>query len=461
MKFKYLLIAVIVLASPFLFFLFFQYVSRAAAIKANLLVDVKNTRGPFPDRWKALAQGGEEQGVRMLENVVPQVAQLYPRYIRLDHIYDYYDVIKRDSGGKIIVDFNQLDETVCDIYHTGAKPFFSLSYMPEVMSGDTTLVSEPKSWDEWTYVVQKTIEHYSGKSVRLCGQITGFWKTDIHYEVWNEPDLFGKWSIYGGKDYKTLYYYSARGASSATDVYPFLLGGPVTTALYKNWITTFLDYVDKKSLRLDFLSWHHYSKNTDDYVTDVKNLTGWLSDVKYAKFQLLPKVISEWGFDSDPNPLADTATGAAHTVAAIRNFINTNIESAFLFEIKDGATPRWGILSREGEKNLRYNALELLNRLQGDQLDIQGEGSFVHALGSMTPEKIVLVLVNYDLTNNNTENVPISFVNLADGAYTYHTAYLGETTAQTPRAITVTGQSFKESIIMPPNSVVLLELTKI
>ena len=55
-----------------LFFYSFQYFSRAASVKANIIVDINKTTGPFPDRWKALAQGGEEAGVRMLETSFPR-----------------------------------------------------------------------------------------------------------------------------------------------------------------------------------------------------------------------------------------------------------------------------------------------------------------------------------------------------------------------------------------------------
>src|SRR3990170_5770230 len=151
---------------------YFQYLSVAAPVKANLIIDVKKTRGPVADRWKALAQGGEEMGVRMFANVIPQVAALYPRYIRLDHIYDYYDVVSRNNTGNLKFNWLKLDDTVCDIFRTGAKPFFSLGYMPSVMSEDGSLVSRPIRWEEWSLLVQRTIERYSGRNTRLCGQIT-------------------------------------------------------------------------------------------------------------------------------------------------------------------------------------------------------------------------------------------------------------------------------------------------
>jgi len=456
-----LIIGLVLLLALLPVFFSFRYFSKATPVKANIVIDTTKTLGPFPDRWKALAQGGEEKG-RMLGNVVSQIAGLYPRYIRLDHIYDYYDVISRNNKGSLVFNWNKLDETVCDIYHAGAKPFFSLGYMPPVISSDGSLISEPKDWNEWSTVVQKTIEHYSGKDNRLCGQITGFWKTDVYYEVWNEPDLetFGKWSLYGGsKDYKLLYSYSVLGAQNAKRVYPFKLGGPATTALYQNWIQVFLDYVNANNLRLDFLSWHHYSKKTDDYTDDMINLNSYLTPEKYRKYQRLPRIISEWGYDSEPNPIADTDIGAAYTIASIHNFIDYGFEMAFLFEIKDGPSPRWGILSYNGIEKPRYSSLKLLNLLEGKKLLVNGEGIYIDALASTSPEKTTVVLVNYDENNKNTELVPVTLTNLNPGKYTITMYYLGGNPISIPN-IQVTNRKLRRDILMKPNTVIAFELTK-
>ncbi len=456
---------VLVIAIPVIFYSFQAY-SRAAAIKANIVVDITKTTGPFPDRWKALAQGGEEAGVRMLENVIPQVAGLYPKYIRLDHIYDFYEVVSRDSSNNLIFDFSRLDKTVCDIYNTGAKPFFSLGYMPPTMSEDGSLIGKPKNWNEWTFLVQKTVEHYSNKDAVLpCGALADFWKTDIYYEVWNEPDLesFGKWRYTGGdKSYSDLYFYSAKGAAQAQNVFKFKIGGPVTTALYKNWIQKFLDYIITNNLRIDFISWHHYSKKTDDYTDDVINLNKWLGESpKYNRFQNLPKVISEWGYDSYVNEIADTDIGAAHTVASLRNLLNAEVELAFLFEIKDGLAPSWGILTHDGAEKPRYNALKLLNSLEGNRLIIDGEGSNVSALASIKEEKIVLVLTNYDDSGRNYEAVPVVFKNLDKTNYRLTKKYLDGRTEillnLKPENSELRFENEK-SIIMEPNTIVALEL---
>lgn len=460
--------AVLVVAVPIIFYSF-QAFSRAASIKANIVVDVTKTTGPFPDRWKALAQGGEEAGVRMLENVIPQIAELYPKYIRLDHIYDFYEVVSRDSSNNLIFDFSRLDQTVCDIYNTGAKPFFSLGYMLPTMSEDGSLIGKPKNWNEWTFLVQKTVEHYSNKDTVLpCGAFADFWKTDIYYEVWNEPDLesFGKWKYSsGGKSYSDLYFYSVRGATQAQNVFKFKIGGPVTTALYKNWIQKFLDYVLTNNLRIDFISWHHYSKKTDDYTDDIIKLNKWLGESpKYNQFQKLPKVISEWGYDSYVNEIADTNVGAAHTVASLRNLLNAEVELAFLFEIKDGLAPSWGILTHEGVEKPRYNALKLLNSLEGNRLITDGEGSNVSALASIKKEKIVLVLTNYDNSGRNFEAVPVVFKNLYKTNYKLTKKYLdgrSEISLNLKPENSELRFENERSIIMQPNTIVALELEEV
>jgi hypothetical protein len=462
MKRKIIIFVVLFLVLiPSLFF-YFQYSSRAAAIKANIIVDVNKTTGPFPDRWKALAQGGEESDKPMLHDVVPQISELYPRFIRLDHIYDFYNVVSRNSSGNLSFDFSKLDETICDIYHTGAKPFFSLGYMPSVVAKDSSLVGRPNNWNEWSLVVQKTIEHYSGvQTVLPCGALPDFWKTDIYYEVWNEPDLetFGKWSK---GEYEKLYLYSVNGANKAINVLPYKIGGPVTTALYKNWIQEFLNYTIANNLRVDFISWHHYSKKTDDFIQDIINLNKWLAeDPKYNPYENIPRIISEWGYDSEKNPIADTQIGAAYTLASIRNFITANIEAAFLFEVKDGPNPSWGILDNQGNKKPRWYALQLLNNLDGKQIFVDGEGTYVTALASNNNNTINLILTNYDTNNHNIEAVPVTFRNLPPGRYNLAKTYLNGQTDISQNLEPVNGEIIlnkEKSIIMNPNSIVSLEL---
>lgn len=446
-----------------LFFLLFQYISQAQFIKADIHIDITKIIGPIPDRWKAFSQGGEEKGVAMLANVFPQMSALRPNYIRIDHIYDYYDVVGRSTQGRLVFDWLKLDQTVCDIYHTGAKPFFSLGYMPQTISIDGSPISEPKNWEEWALIVQKTIERYSGISTRLCGQVTNSWLTDIYYEVWNEPNIepFGKWQIGSrNRDYAKLYLYSTMGALRSKNVNRFFIGGPAIADLEKKWLLNFLQFVYAQNLRLDFLSWHHYSSNPEDFTADVTKINSWLSTEPYNRFFYLPRMITEWGFDDKVNPITHTEIGASHTLASIRNFLDLKINAAFLFEIKDGQSPSWGILTYDGKEKPRYNALKLLNLLEGKQIFVEGEGNHVKTIAALGETgKIVTILVNYDPKNIHTESVPVTFDNLPSGQYALNITYLdGKTILVSP--IPVLGKQLQRIVILPPNSVAALELIK-
>lgn len=437
--------------------------SKAQIVKADLVIDTKKIVGFIPQNWQALAQGGEERVPSMLSNVIPQVSALSPRYIRIDHIYDFYDVVKGIENNRLVLDFSRLDKIVCDIYKTGARPFFSLGYMPPSLSQDGTLISPPKNWYHWQYLVQKTIERYSGKSTVLCDQVYGELLKNIYYEVWNEPDLetFGKWSIYGGnKDYRLLYFYAERGAKQAKNTYFFYLGGPATTALYKNWLTKLFDFIDKNKLKFDFISWHHYTKDSDDFYQDMKKLNQWLNNDKYRRFYQRPKIISEWGYDSNPNPIADTIVGAAHSVASIRHLIDQGLNYAFAFEIKDGVNPSWGILTNDGRKKPRYYGLQMLNILDRARLEVTGEGTYVKAVASVGYNKISLIVVNYDSQSRNTESTPIKFINLDPGIYQIEETYFERQPIKSTVTISADG-IFNKNIILPPNMIVSIVLSKL
>lgn len=444
-------------------FIFLTYLLIGTFAKANIRVDANRPLDNIKPAWRAIAQGGEQSGTRMLQPVTTQLRSLFPHYIRIDHIYDFYNVVQRGAGG-ITYNWEQLDQTVCDIYATGAKPFFALSYMPSGISSDGSVISRPSNWDEWRVLVQRTVERYSGQSTTLCGgTIRGDSLAGVHYEVWNEPDLesFGKWSVYGGeRNYLTLYEQSVRGAQSAQNVQNFYIGGPGTTAPYRNWFRAFLDHTNKNNLRVDFLSWHRYSKNVNDFSDDVKNLNDWLLPEEYRKYHDLPKIVSEWGFDPQFNSVADGPAGAAHLVATTRNFVDQNVAYAFTFEARDGDNPSLGILANDGRKKSRFEALNLLNVLEGTRLAVDGESSHVKAIAVKKERAVAVVLANYDIEGKHGEQVPISFSGLEPGTYQLSVTNIGYQKLNFEQ-ITLNGEDLQRSIYMPPNHVALVEITKL
>lgn len=431
-----------------------EFFGRASGQEANIVIDVQSDLGPMPRPWRNLAQGGESHDW----NITPingKVSALKPNYIRIDHIYDFYDIVKKD-GETLTFDFSKLDPILDQIKATGATPFISLSYMPpSIASSD--IVSEPKNWNDWQLTVQKTIEHVSGTRAI----------PNVYYEVWNEPDWFGKWTRSGDRNYLTLYLHSARGAANAKNVRPFKLGGPAITNLMKNWFTDFLSYTSKNNLRVDFFSWHRYHLKVEQFEKDISDAREWLNE--YPEYQDLEMIISEWGHDSENHSGYDTTFGAAHTAATSIQMVG-NIDKGFVFEIEDGKDPagkaqwgRWGILTNQAfdaQPKPRYQALRLIDRIGEVRLDLLGKGTWVKAMAarSVKTDNVNLVIANYDPSGSNVENVPITFRNVFPGDYTLKQTFLNGSTKIDN--IATTSANLRTTVTMPTNSVAFIELSR-
>lgn len=399
---------------------------------AAISVQTDRPLGIMPKPWQALAQGGEDIGT-FLNNNTAQVTAIRPQQIRIDHLYDGYNVVSK-SDNTLVFDWSKLDAQVEKIRATGAMPFFSLSYMPSVIS-KSDIVDEPKNYNDWQLVVQKTIEHYSGEK--------GL--NNVYYEIWNEPDLFGKWTIGGKKDYRRLYTFASRGAQQARGVKPFKIGGAATTGLYDNWVNYFFPYILENRLRLDFYSWHRYDKNLDKFTQDV-NQVGTLID-SHPYFADVEKIISEMGSDSKQGGDNDTRLGAAHLVAVAGELMG-KIKYGFTFAVSGS----WGILGKP-----RYEAIRFLNMLGDQRLSLTGTGSWVSAIGGLKNNTYQVLLVNYDPKNTHSEVVPVSFIDLKPGTFTLKQSVMLGGVVQSE--IATTEAMLQKSIPMSPNSVVLLELT--
>lgn len=426
-----------------------RYIGRATGVPANIVVDAQGFIGPMPHPWRNLAQGGEEKD-RMFDDVSAEIRALQTEYIRVDHVYDQYDVVKAVGD----YDWSKLDLLIGDITASGAKPFIALSYMPPAISkGD--IIEVPREWSDWQAVVRATVEHISGRN--------GLNISDVYYEVWNEPDLFGGWKTYGGKNYLDLYLYAARGARSASNVNAFKIGGPATTALYLNWINNLLNFANRNGLPLDFVSWHRYDYNLDVFEKDAQSIRLWLED--HPEYQNIEFLVTEWGHDPRNHAGYDGTFSAAHTIAAARTMMGT-VDRAFVFEIKDGPGNeqhwgRWGLLTHEkfGKPvpKPRYRALQFLNTLGPDRISLGGEGSWVKGVAAQNGNQIQTMLVNYDPQGRHVEAVPVTFQNLPSGNFTYQrTNFLGQTTSKQVATDSATWATIE---LMQPNSAAMLTLS--
>lgn len=432
-----------------------QLIIGATGEEANIIVDTQAILGPMPRPWRNLAQGGEDKDWR-LQPLVPQVRALSPEYIRIDHIYDFYDIVSHNGSGGLEFSWAKMDPVVSDILATGAKPYIALSYTPPALAPDGDITGEPTNWNEYQTVIQRTVEHFSRERAI----------DDVMYEVWNEPDLFGKWKVGGSKNYLTLYTFASRGAQQAANngARPFKFGGPATTGLYENWITQLLEQVSRNNLRLDFLSWHRYSRDIDTYRDDFAKIQNWIA--AFPQFTNLELHITELGHDPAVDSGYDTNYGAAH-VAAVATEMIGNIQRGFTFEIQDGKNGegkeywgRWGLFTHKdfgAKPKPRYFSLRFIDTNIGEQrLPILGKGTWVKGMAARDGDSTTVVLANYDPFGRHSENVPVTFRSIAGANFIIEQRFLDGRTSR--QDVATTGAELQTFVVMPPNTVAAIKL---
>ncbi len=422
----------------------------AAGAPANIVITPEMAGGNPNVLWQNLAQGGEE-AVDMIGPVASQVKQLSPKLIRVDHLFDYYQV----NQGPGNYDFSKLDQVINSITSTGAKPLLSLSYTTANMAQNGQNAGEPKDWNEWYSLVKATAHRYSVEK-----NIQG-----IYYEVWNEPDLFGGWHYGKSPNYTTLYIQSARAVRDGAAGSFYKVGGPATTAFYANWIKSLVKTSQTANVPLDFISWHKYSKNMEDFEKDINSFIDIMSE--NPSLANIERIITEIGPNPEPDFWYDNHLSGIHLIS-LSTRLAGKLHKIFPFEIVDGPTKRadnssgWGLIthpSNGAKPKPRFYAIQFLNKLQGNRMSSWGDGSWVTAIATKSQETIQVMLVNYDSRGSHVETVPVTFQGLSPGSYTIKTTeYLGNSTSRTSKTLS---SMLTERFYMEANTALLIELTPI
>ena len=434
-----------------------KYLTGASYQAAAIVIDASQPGLPIKKTWSGVAQGFEklpEEDFR-LSATSGLLKSVGARYVRIDHIYDGFNVVSRVDG-KLSYDWTKLDAMVGDIIAAGALPYFSISYMPPAISkGD--ILDFPSDWGEWGQVVAATVAHYS-RDYR--GGLN-----NVIYEVWNEPDLFGGWKMGGAKNYVTLYATAANAANRVSGVKPFKIGGPATTGFYPAWVTGFYDKLDE-SVRIDFFSWHRYSANVDDFVKDATTAKE-MMQTRITRSQDL--YISEWGVNPERSASYDGRWAGAHFLAVNTALADTAIDLALAFEVMDGAPGDkqlhggWGMVTNPKYgavmKKPRFKAWEMIAKLDGARLPTIGNGTYVTSIATNDASGVVRVLAtNYDPAGKHDELFPLTIVGIADGIYNVKEEYLSGRVLNTE--VNIAGASLRREISLSESDAVLLTVTR-
>jgi xylan 1,4-beta-xylosidase len=335
-------------------------------------VDFGKTVSPLPHYWeKACGSDRAVIGLReqWREDLIRVRRETGMQSVRFHGLFNDEMGVARSSG---TFNFLYIDKIYDFMLNNGVRPFVELSFMPEAFASSANRifsykgnVSPPRNWQDWYDLVQAFTSH----CVKRYGiQELGGWK----FEVWNEPNI-DFWAGTQGQ-YFELYRQSVLAIKSVDK--RLQVGGPSTAQL--QWVPQMIQYCASQNLPLDFASSHVYPNDPqtilfgeDRHYTFEQIIPRGLefvgNQIKKSSRPETPFWITEWS-SQNPAFIADTIKNCIGLVESLSYWtFNNDFEElgvpTGIFNTTFGMIDQWGIarpslhafafLHKLGEKRLQ------------------------------------------------------------------------------------------------------------
>lgn len=301
-------------------------------------------------------------------------------------------------------------DRICDfLLSIGMRPFVELGFMPEMLaSGRDTVfhyrgnVTPPADYDAWATLIRKLVGHwverYGIDEVRQ-------W----YFEVWNEPNLPAFWT--GSQDdYFKLYSHTVQ-AIKIVDA-SLRVGGPATAMT--EWIDELLDYSEKNSLPVDFISTHIYptdplgfegADTEEQLANSPRHLLRDQTKKVREQSGVRPVYFTEWNISSNPRDHYHDEPFAAACVAKIvletDPFVDGYSYWTFTDIFEENYFPSipfhggFGLLNLHGIPKPVYRVFQLLHALGSEKLPVAGTHATVDAWVIRKGTSITVFLTNH------------------------------------------------------------------
>jgi xylan 1,4-beta-xylosidase len=344
------------------------------------------------------------------------------RHVRFHGILDDDMSTLTSRAGRPTDSFFNAD-SICDfLLSIGMKPFVELSFMPETLaSGRSTVfhyrgnVTPPRSYRDWAGLIGRLTKHWRDRygAEEVCR-----WP----FEVWNEPNLRIFWR--GSQaDYFDLYRHTVQSIKDVDERIP--VGGPATAK--EAWLSEFVDFCERRRLPADFVSTHHYpndvlwheGQDTEEQLANSRRsiLREWTQNARH-RARGRPLYYTEWNCSSNLRyPPQDESYAAAFVVKTILEVAGlVDVYSFWTFSdiFEEGAMPSlpfhggFGLLTLHGVAKPNYRGFELLHRLEGELLLVDGRHPTVDAWAVRGAGKATVLLTNHALPRHPIERARVS-----------------------------------------------------
>ena len=353
-----------------------------------ITVNFNSDLGPMNIDRFSLGQGGLSPEP-MFADRTAEIRALKPRVIRL-FVQEYFNLLPT-SG---VYQFKTLDASVDAVVRAGATPLLCIVFKPRKLFPRRDQESvEPTSWKEWEALMHAVVSHYERRNGR-----------GWYWEVGNEWDLQSG----GGTPYHmtpeqyTRFYEHTVTAIRRADP-KARVGGPGQAFISAPLIPALLEFCDKNTIPLDFISWHGYQNDPQWFRHSIDSMHLLLREHPKLHPQT---VIDEWNMDpsqEDVDPRLQPVFIAETTFQMIESGLDLSCyfqirdypfdDDAFkaFYPLQDVAEQerfwdrhlvQFGLFDFQNQVRPAYFVFKLLERLTGDRIALESGSDTVHGLAT-------------------------------------------------------------------------------
>lgn len=422
-------------------------------------IDVTKKGESFDHYWSVgVGAGRVNEGLRAgwLEHLQLVKKHCGFQYVRMHGLFhdDMFTYFTKPNG-KVVYNWQYVDEVYDRMLDMGVKPFVELAFFPKDLAAKDSKTQfwwkanvsvDRNNFGKWHDLVKAFTQHVVDR-YGIDEVLTWY------FEVWNEPNLTGNGAFFHGtkSDYFRLYKEAANAVKSVDN--RLKIGGPATSNFIADrrhdgevldhsksrfypqdqinkqqwegiWIKDFLRYCEKENLPVDFISTHPYptdyaldpesgrGKDAIRYVHSLKDDITWLrKTLANSKYPNAEIHLTEWS--TSPNSRDrnhDILPPAAYIIKANLDCIGMAHSLMYwtftdVFEEKGGGESifhgGFGMINFQGLVKPSFHAYRMLHRL-GDEKLYYADPLFVSR--SSKTGKIAAIAFNYPAEYE--QNVP-------------------------------------------------------
>ena len=331
-------------------------------------------------------------------------------------------------------DENSYDFTFTDLYlkglvENGVEPYFRLGVTIENFHEIKAYrIFPPKDFQKWAEICEHIVRHYNE------GWANGYNYGITYWENWNEPDnteIIPKNNMWRGtkEQYFDLYAVTSKhlkkcfgnkikvGGYASTGLYTWGLSEDYQNALkreepiyYKGleyhvtFFESFIEFVKKNNLPLDFFS-HHSYLSVKDTVKMQLALEKRLEELGMGGVEIH---LNEWSVR--PSLMAKDSCNAAHDLAMLCAMQNTKVALMCFYDARMKVNGYSGLFTEVTYGPLAtYFAFKAFGELfvMGNQVDVDGLADGVYATAAISDDKSKRGIVITNIEGDKTINADI------------------------------------------------------